>query len=150
MDYAALHSEIVNAPASKGYAAFVSAGNDQGVADLLNAPNGSISRGVISKDLFVTLAMSPLSALYTLEKTDPTNALYVALYPMLKLLEQASSIDTSLSPIQNALAGCVAGGIMTDAEKANCLTRAGSRAEVLFGADAFVSGNDVARAQGRF
>ena len=45
LDYAALKAEIQNDPAALGYAAHVTSGDDQGIADLLNAPKGGVTVG---------------------------------------------------------------------------------------------------------
>ncbi len=126
------------------YAALVASGDDQAIADLLNAPGaGTVSRGVISKDQFVMALSRGLATIYGKPDSDPVKQAFSG---WLKLLEIVTNIDTKDPAVLETLANAVQAGVFTQAEVDAATTRRCSTAEQLDGAGAVASGSEVAAA----
>jgi hypothetical protein len=84
------------------YQATITNADDQGTANLLNTLNSAIriSRGIISKDNFITFILNPLGYLLSL---DSTNAARAPFNPWLLILQMTNSIDTTLPEIATQL-----------------------------------------------
>ena len=142
MDYTALHNEIVNDPASLGYAASVTTGSDAGVAALLNAQSSArISRGVVTTEVFLADMAAQIKAI----RSDNPAGVKAAFAPLWDLLTIVRTVDYGHATVQGALAGMVAYGVggLTTAQVTAITTRVASRSESLFGAGVIVSANDV-------
>jgi hypothetical protein len=136
---AALASEINNDPAVLGYAPPKAAGNDQGVADLLNAvgstPAFQVNREPISVALFV-------------ENIDPTefSALTQLQVSRLSALFAGGTLNINGTRTQQNLLNIFPAAGATKTNVSALLKRFGSRAEVLFGNGVVITANDVSKA----
>lgn len=142
MDYTALHNEIVNDPASLGYAASVTTGSDAGVAALLNAQSSArISRGVVTTEVFLADMAAQIKAI----RSDNPAGVKAAFAPLWDLLTIVRTVDYAHATVQNALAGMVTYGIggLTTAQVSTITTRPCSRAETLWGSGVSISSNDI-------
>ena len=137
MDYSALKNELQNDPTSLGYAAFLNAGAYSPVTALLNETRGTIS---IDRDL--------------LESYEIINATVPAEWGSLSAAEKqryqtvtgAGKVDPRNANVRATFQAMFAGGTQTRANLTALLTRNGSRAEQLFGADVVVTAEDIAKA----
>jgi hypothetical protein len=133
IDYTALKKEITNDPLELGYAPFVSAGNDQAIAGLLNKATGpdagQVYASAMSRDDFM-LAFIP--ALITLPNLSAT--IQSKWDRILGVIRAADTINISNSSIQALLGEAVSDGVLTSEQTSIIGQRTGSRAEVLFGA----------------
>ncbi len=143
IDYSALKNEIATDLKALGYAALVASGNDQGIADLLNATTGSGAATVgltsLTKDEFV-LGFAP--AIYTNLSTLSTTK-QQQWRDILNIINGATAVDLSTSNVQALLAQGVSDGLITQAEINAVTQKTGSRAEFLFGAGTVISNSDV-------
>lgn len=139
MDLQTLKTEL----ALPVYADLIASGDDAGIADLLNAPTvGTISRGVIPKDLFILALQSGLSGLLGRTDTDPVKQ---SLTGWLKLLDMVTQIPTGDPEMLTVLASCVGAGVFTQAEVNAATIRPCSKAEQLDGVGVIASESDVAQ-----
>ncbi|HLK58542.1 MAG TPA: hypothetical protein VKU00_18375 [Chthonomonadaceae bacterium] len=159
MDYAALKSELQNDPAGIGYGTLVEwdpthhpnqlisqTNSDVQLAALINAPGaGTISQGVVSKDVFLTALASPLAALMARADTDSVKQQFAG---WLQLLGLATNIYTADADLVATMASAVTAGVFTQAQSDGALKRSGSRAEMLFGPGSVLA-SDIAIALGR-
>lgn len=149
VDLVALASEINNDPKAMGFAALKTAGNDQGIANLLNALTGpgaaSINVTSMAKDAFVEAVAASFFGLWNLSAT-----LQAKYDRALQILNGFSlTVNPNGTNLGNLLAAMVADSVMAPATKTAIQTRTGSRAEVLFGQGVIISSRDVAAALGR-
>lgn len=138
IDYAALKTEIQTDPKALGFAALVTAGNDQGIADKLNqvgASGETIGSGVIPTWRIINA-------------TDPTEwaALTAQEKQRYQTLTGAGLLDTSNTNVRTAFTSMFAVGTATRTALNGLTTRSAARAEVLFGAGTVITSADVARA----
>jgi hypothetical protein len=143
---AALASEINSDPAGLGYAALKTAGNDAGIAALLNALTGAGTGTVFLTAVNVQTLILALksTADWDLLTTSGNN------WNSIQLLTLVQPLDCSQTEIQTLLSHVFSG---LSANSITALTaaikRTGSRAEVLFGAGSVIQNTDVAHALGR-
>lgn len=142
MDYVALKSEIQNDPTSVGYSS-VTTGNDQGIADLLNAISSGITVTVASltKDEFLK-AILPVAL--TLPSKDV--ATQTKWDRILSMASSSGSIDVTDPHIIGLLSLSVSDGILTSGQASVVGTRSGSRAEQLFGVGTRINQSDISYA----
>lgn len=137
-DLVALAAELATDTSGLGYTAHVAAGEHQAIADLLNAPNASISvpRGSVSiSEIVKVLAAHPseIQALTTAQRAN------------LQILLSGDPIDPDDAAITAAFQNIFA-GTQTLTDLAAFKNRPGSRAEQLFGTGTIVENTDVALA----
>jgi len=140
---AALTSEIQADPMAYGYAAFVAAGNDRGIADALNLVRAGASYKV---DVGVIDSYLIVSAIIPAELATRTSAQI----SQLQLLTGAGRVDTAHPNVQAQFQAIfdAATAPVSRAALIALAKRQGSRAEQLFGTK--VTLNQVAAALGRF
>jgi hypothetical protein len=142
MDYTALKNEITNDPLNLGYAVFVTAGNDQAIADLLNAATGvgaaTVTVPAMSRDNFMTAIIPALIVLPALSTTIQSKWDRI-----LAVVRAASIINISDPSIQALLGAAVSDNVLTSDQVSVIGQRTGSRAEVLFGAGTTVTNSDI-------
>ena len=142
MDYTALKNEITNDPLNLGYAVFVTAGNDQAIADLLNMATGpgagTVAMSSMSRDDFM---MAIVPALVTLPNLSAT--IQSKWDRILAVVRAADTIFVSDSSIQALLGAAVADGVLTSDQVSVIGQRTGARAEVLFGAGTVITNTDI-------
>jgi H+/Cl- antiporter ClcA len=134
---AQLLAELNTDPAAIGYAALIAAGNDAGVAALLNAPTTtSVYRNNIGvHEVVAAIAPADFAGLTTLQVAK------------LQLLFTGTTTIDASSPNTRALfVGIFAGMATSSASLTALASRPGSRAEVLWGTGTVVTGNDVSLA----
>lgn len=137
IDLTALKSELLNDPATLGYAAPRTAGNTQALADLLNQIRGSIqiNRGVIpAYEIINAIVPADWSALSAAEKQR------------IELITGAGQVDVKNANVRNQFLQAFGAGTTTRTNLGGLQNRDGSHAEQLFGADVTVSNADVAAA----
>ena len=138
MDYAALKAEIVADPAVLGYAPLWAAGDDIGLAGVLNAIRQTIdiNRGVIpSYEIINATTPTEWTALSNAEKQR------------YQTLTGAGQVDSGNANVRAAFQAMFAVGTASRTALATLLTRKGSRLEQLFGAGATASDLDIAAAR---
>jgi hypothetical protein len=141
IDYAAMRSEIVTDPAGVGYAAPYAAGNDDGVAALLNAVGAGAAYSVYKKSVPVRDLVASI---------DPTNFAALTALQLAKLqllFTGAATLDASDANTRTIVQGVFSGMAATLTNFAVLVKRQGSRAEVLWGDGARVSADDVSKAR---
>lgn len=142
IDYAALKTELQNDPAALGYAALITAGNDQGLADALNlVRNGvpyQINREPIATALFITKMDSAEFAALTQPQLLRLNTMLIG-----------GAVDINDANTQTSLLGIFPANGASKAAVQALLKRQGSRAEVLFGRGVVVTATDVEYARKR-
>ncbi len=151
MDYTALKSELLTDPAKVGYASYMPAGmpaNTAAIANLLNAATGPgagvVALATIDHDDFVAdILPAVLTTLPTL-----STALQTKWNTILAQFSTSSEVLLTNATTQTLLSGAVTDGLATQAQVTAWTTRAGSRAEVLFGAGTVAAQSDVMAALG--
>jgi hypothetical protein len=137
MNYTALRTEIQNDPTSRGYAPFVEAGSDTGVADLLNV--------IITGNKVNTMRITSDQLVNCVVHTE-----YIALTAAQRLwidfITGPDRIDLNNTVIKNGLTALFAAGSGTRTNVLAAQQRDGSRAETLFGVGTYISVDDVATA----
>lgn len=137
IDHAALKSEIQNDPVVIGYAPLVAAGNDAGIADLLNQVRvgTSITRSYVPiEDVLAAIVASEFDALLATDKAKVDQFV------------RGPRIKTSSANMRTTMAGLFGAATTTRANLIALATRNGSRAEQLWGEGTSVTHSDVARA----
>lgn len=134
----ALRNEIQNDPAGLGYAAMVAAGADGAIAEALNevragAPYAIYRTDVPVQDVVAAIAPADFTAL---------TAIQLSRLQLLFLGGLVNAANTNTRQILQAIFSGASAG--TVAAMAAVATRQGSRAEVLWGANAHVTADDVA------
>lgn len=146
IDYTALRNELNTDPQSLGYAPFISAGQDQNSADLLNALTGNgaatITLSLIDKGQASIVILSGALTLASLSNT--LQAKWVTILQAAAQLPDPIPFENSI--IQTVLGSAVNDGVLTDAQINSFTQRTGSRAEVLFGQNTIIGNLDVAKA----
>lgn len=141
MDHAALKAEIEADPKGLGYAAKVRAGDDAGLAGLLNARTGPgagpVALASVSRDEFLRALRPAYLKLPT--KDDPTQAKWDRI---LAPINSGGPVTVDATTV-DLLAAAVSDGILTAPEAEAAWHRVGSRAEVLFGAGTVASNTDI-------
>lgn len=140
IDYAALNTEITIDPESLGYAFLITDGNDQGIADLLNAVSSSWP---IERDL--------IEAYEVIDATDAGDwtALTAAERVRYQTITGAGQINVKSTNVRAAFGAMFGAGTTTRANLLALQSRNGSRAEILFGSGTRITHTDVAIALGR-
>lgn len=136
IDYAALKTEIQTDPAVLGYSVPLAAGNDHGIADILNAVGAGATFQVNREAITTAFFLSNVSS-----------AEYLAL-AQLKLLQltplmAAQTIDINDASTQAILIGVFGNPSTTRTNIIALLKRQGSRGEVLFGRGTAITASDV-------
>lgn len=137
---AALAAELQNDPTTLGYAPSITAGNDQGLADMLNLVRGTITvfrNDVKADEVIGATVVSDFTAL-----TAGQQNYYLALVSQ-------PVIDVSNSNVRSNLASLFPAVSATRSNLATLAQRNGSRAEQLWGVGTIVGVLDVAHALGR-
>lgn len=141
-----LKSELQTDPLAIGYAPYVTAGNDNECAALINALTGpgaaTITIPSYSSDAFATGILPAVMALGAATTALQTKWQYVLQTALSRQLIQYAAA----SPLLSAL---VADGLLTSAQVTAFTTRIGGRAEFLWGAGTQVSPVDVMHCFGR-
>ncbi|GBL46222.1 hypothetical protein SFMTTN_2035 [Sulfuriferula multivorans] len=146
---AQLNTELTTDPMALGYAPYVTAGNDNECAALINALTGpgaaTISLPSISHDTFALLIAPVVMAL-----SGATTALQAKWTPMLNLIIGVTvvTLDATVLGLLSALSMDFPTYLPTASITA-ATSRIGSRAEVLWGSGASVQPIDVQHAMGR-
>lgn len=140
IDYSQLKTELQTDPKVIGYAVLITQGNDQAVADLINARSGPGSASVFRNDV------APREIINAVASADFTAATQIII-SKIQLMFQAAPLDCTLANVRGNLQGIFAASTVgtQNAVTAVC-SRTGSRAEVLFGAGIVVSAGDVGKA----
>lgn len=140
-----LAAELTNDPLSIGYRALITAGNDNGIASLLNLLTGpgsaTITLSSLSGDLFRTGLLPAVLSLGSASAALQTKYQYI-----LTVANAAQVVDMTNPYVLGAIQGLVTDALMTQAQATAINHRTGSRAEVLFGGGAIVTSNDVSKA----
>lgn len=137
IDYAVLANEINTDPNTLGYAPFVSAGDDMGVAALLNQIRAGISitkSYVPIEDVLAAIVKTEFDSLTSANKT------------VVDQFVRGTRVKTGDANMRTTMAALFASGTTTRANLVALATRTGSRAEVLFGENTAITHADVARA----
>lgn len=137
----ALANEINTDPNGYGYAALKTAGNDQAIADLLNAPRGSLPL------IYIGL-VSPVLVLRCIVRADFL-ALSAGDQNLILGIIQAGQIDASDANTRNTFGGAFAGK-QTLNNLLALVQRTQSRGEQLFGLGTVITAINVANSLGRF
>lgn len=156
VDLTALRTELQNDPASLGYAALLTAGSDQGLADALNLRRASIQvrradiapaeiAGAIAVADYTALPGTPTAAQLSTERRFLAWLTGIMAVPTLRLLND----DGTDGPAIANFKAMFAAGTGTLTRLSALASRTGSRAEQLFGTGVGVTALDVARAFGR-
>lgn len=138
---AALTTELTTDPKSLGYAALRTAGNDQGLADLLNrqgASNETVTLHSMTAATFAQAIVETEWAGLTVQQ---------CLYQV--MLAVCGAFDPNNANVVAGVQAVYAAGTQTRANLGAALTRQGSRAEVLFGVTYTVTVEQIAQALGR-
>lgn len=144
-----LNNEITTDPLGLGYAPFVAAGNDQGVADLLNAKAVSSSRKVPLWEIKrQALQHGYWVAIRAAATSHPNQQVQAAAISAVDFVDdfRFTTMDLSDSAVQLMLAALVSGGVMTSDQKAaldGLAVTMISRAEQLFGEGTAITNTDV-------
>lgn len=143
MDYVALKAEIQNDPVPMGYAPLIAAGDDAGIADLLNSrkPPGAavITLDVVDQSRVLPLALTMMkSAAVLADANKKTRWVETA-----KIFVIAPSIPTAQAQVTQTFQDAVTDGVLTQQQLNGLRQRTGSRAEVLFGQGVAVTADDV-------
>ena len=154
MDYIALRGEITDDPLGLGYGPLATAGNDAGLAALLNGVGSGadylLTLAYLDKNLFLTITTPAAVRLATglgADQTNPLGAIVTGKWNA--VLEQARAADPGSQinlGLLTQLGNPVSDNVMTADEFAALTTRQGSRAEVLGGAGTVVTSDDIALA----
>ena len=137
MTKAALLAELQADPQTLGYAALVAANNDKALADLLNdkTKGGAIDR--------VTVSASELQSCVVGSEYLTLTADQKSLWQSILLAASDGGVRMLNANIRAQALAVWAGGTTTRTNLGAAQTRAGSRAEVLWGEGATVSYSDV-------
>lgn len=135
MTPAQLLAEIQTDPTAKGYAALVTSGSDAAIADVLNLKGGG-------QTVFQRIESDQVAG-----ACDPTefDALSASLKTRITFYLSPPKIDFRLASVRGAFQTAFSAGATKTALVA-LATRQASRAEVLWGENAVVSHQDIARA----
>lgn len=136
-----LKAEILSGPHSATLAPLVAAGNDQAIANFLNATSGAgaalITLSTIPRQrvlrVFLKVAIDLNAA------TTAIKAKWDRILPFVRDME-----DTPLAVINDVLTLAVTDGLLTQTKVDNLRTRMGSRAEALWGENETITHADVA------
>ena len=150
MDAATLETEIQTDPRALGYAALLAAGNDAGIAALLNAVTGSgaatIALASIDRNTFLKITTAAAIRVATGIGSDGgalaagAAVKWGAVLAQARAADPGSQIDLTLLP---SLGDPSADRVMAPSELAALTTRTGSRAEVLFGPGTIITPSDI-------
>jgi hypothetical protein len=151
ISYPALKTEIETDPNSYGYAAHVTSGSTQAIADLLNlARTGSNGGPAITVRRTNIAASEVLEAIDNRDFEASLNAAHVAWFesvtqlPMLRLVNDDGSDTRILGNLKRFVQNPGPQG--SRARLIAIADRAGSRAEQLFGSGTTVQSSDIAQA----
>ena len=133
---AGLKTELETDPSGLGYLPHLTAGDDNGLADLLNA---------VRQGGGYQVARAPVQPQVLFQKIDPADfaALTSTDLQRLQLLVTLPSLDLSVSAILEKVTGVFAPGARTNQTVVQFASRDGSRAEVLWGPGSVITPNMV-------
>lgn len=150
IDLSALKTEIQTDQLALGYAPFVASGNDGGLAALFNATSGpgaaqisrtSVTRGAILRGIIPALDQLALGVdLVDAAIPAATAAKWRNRFDALRASDPEITLDASMVGMLQQL---VTDKLMPQPYVDAITKRTGSRAEVLFGAGAVVTPNDI-------
>jgi hypothetical protein len=141
-DYSGLKAEIQSDPGALGYAAYVTAGNDQGVADLLNQLRSGTSPDGKTYSVFRT-DVDPREIVNCIATPD-FNAATAIQFSKLQVLFQGAPIDCTLPNVRANLQAVFSGAsAATTSALAAVVKRNASRAEVLYGVGTVITTSDI-------
>lgn len=149
MNYAALTAEIQSGPLAAELAPLVAAGNDAGVAGVLNSQRGETmlrERIISARGVLAEYADGPATAAAVLDKLEAAAPSVPAIKWVMSFLK-GDGIDIGSPATQGMIDQLAAATVLTEDEagKLKALGRVpASRAELVFGQP--VTANDVARA----
>jgi hypothetical protein len=147
IDPSALKSEIDADPQKLGYGPLLKAGNDSGLAALLNAPiaGASLPTETAAKDDVLVIVQGVVVTL--LAAPPDVQAKWGQILPLLLMLLTASGPSIRKTAIAPSVTMAIADGLMKQEDADAPFTKADvSRAEQLFGVGAVVSLADVSSA----
>ena len=139
IDYILLQSEITSDPLSIGYAPFISSGNDQAIADLLNqkqyrgpVPISELSSYCLTNGLIGTLQV----ACQATGVPDQIKGLCITVTTLLKNDYRLSTCDTDNVAFMTICDALISSSLMSSQNKTDIIAMGNnrlSRSEVLFG-----------------
>lgn len=139
---AALAAELKADPLALGYADAIRAGNDQAVADLLNDRAGKgaapVALASVTRAQFLAGILPAILALAG--KDDATQRKWDRIIGAAAAVDSVIVADPNIAAVYQMAIG---DGLLSADQVAAATNRLGSRAEVLFGADAAVTTSDV-------
>jgi hypothetical protein len=144
IDHAALKSEIDADPQKLGYGPLVKAGNDSGLAALLNAPipGATCPLDTVPKDDFLVVVQEMVPRLLTAEAAIQQK--WGTILPLLLMLLTASGPTVRRDKVAASVGMAIADGLMKQEEADAPFTKSDpSRAEILWGAGTVVAVADV-------
>jgi len=162
IDHVALKSELINDPATLGYAPFFAAGNDTGLTNILNFNRDGVTacpeNAVVGAAISIKRPdVSPSEILEAIDIRDfPASPAAVANIPLaqswLESVTQFASIrftkeDGTKTTARKNIDRLVGNGNLSQDRLDAIATRFGSRAEQLFGAGTSVTLQDIATAR---
>lgn len=137
---AQLKSEIQAGPHAATLAPHVTSGNDKAIADFLNDQNGAgaaiITLSSIPRQRVLRVFLKVAIDLDV--KTAAIKAKWDRILPFVRDME-----DIPSAVLEDVLTLAVTDGLLTALKADNIRKRIGTRAEVLWGADVFISPTDV-------
>jgi hypothetical protein len=142
MDYQALKRELETDPKGVGYATPLALGNDTALADLLNAVTGTGSSTIKDASLARSDFLLAIAPAY-LTLPNLSQVVQSKWDRILAVISAADRIDIANPSVQALLAQAVSDGVLSQEHVDALGQRAGSRAEVLFGAGTVVGIQDV-------
>lgn len=142
INYATLKTEIQNDPAGIGYAAFVTAENDAGLAGALNLVRAGASYSIFKssipiKDVIANIVAADFATLTTLQ-IEKLQLLFAG---------NTSGLDATDLNTRSIILGIFSGMTTTVSNLTTLAKRQGSRAEVLFGMGTVITDHDIGRAR---
>lgn len=141
IDYVALKSELQNDPVGLGYGAFVSSGNDAGLAAILNLVRAGASYSIFKNNIPIKEVIANIVS------TDFTSltALQIAKLQLL-FAGNTQGLDGTDLNTRNIIIGIFSGMPTTVSNLTTIAKRQSSRAEVLFGIGTTITNFDIAQA----
>lgn len=133
---AALKTELLTDPASLGYAPHITAGDDNGLADLINMARSG-GAYLVNRD--------PVTPGRLFAQIDPTEYAGLTTTNLQRLATAFAvpTLDLSVSNVLGILTGVFPNGSLTNQAIVTLSKRAGSRAEVLWGPGVIVNANII-------
>lgn len=134
-----LAAELNSDPTGRGYAPYIAAGDDVGLAENINRPDaGTVDRITVTSDLFQTAVVAS-------EYTVLTEQLR-GLWQTIVTASVQRGVPVKDPKIRAQIVSIWPAGSVTRANLAAMQTKTGSRAEVLWGDGTVVQTGDIAQA----